>query len=132
MTPDLIAQVLALPLPVRLALLDADPNGAGWIMRSLGLDTAPSLTTLDANARNKMVRVAISLGAAWLPCNPLAIVEHVARLLRGEGSLRCGIDHDAGDYIAWVGSLVGADLKSTDGPCPHTAAVALLREVVGG
>lgn len=32
MTPELIAAVLALPLSVRVALLEADPTGAGWLM----------------------------------------------------------------------------------------------------
>lgn len=131
MDQTLIKTLLESSLPLRLALLDADPTG--WIVRSLSLNTAHTLTALDTDAQT-LVRVAVKLGAAFLPCNPLAIVEHAARLASGaseESSRRYGLEYDTGDYTAWEGSLGEHGWKNVQDKCPHTAAVALLREVVG-
>ena len=65
-------------------------------------------------------------GAAWLPCNPLEIVEHAARLAGGGAYIE--INHRGS---LWLFDLIDSP-HATVHECPHTAAVALLREVVGG
>lgn len=131
MTPDLIALVLSLPLPVRLALLDADPTGAGWMI------TMPGDWRLYEHPSEQERWGVENALCAWLPCNPLAIMEH-ARALYGY-TARVRVDQP--DYDEWRCSLVvpaairrqirGAKTKTKMNRCPHTAAVALLREVVG-
>lgn len=136
MTPELIALLLSSTLPVRLALLDADPNAPGWYVRTLGVTIIGS-THAHPYDPGELRRHVTEHGVAWLPCNPLAIVEH-ARALYGY-TARVRVDQP--DYGEWRFSLVvpaavrrqirSAKTKTKMNQCPHTAAVALLREVVG-
>ena len=128
MTPDLIAFALALPQPVRDALLDVDPTGVGWYLYGLA---APALTTRDSFRRP--VR-ASRLGAVWLPCNPLAIVERAAI----ERGLDCAPSMSRTSN-GWRFALVvegqhgqDVEVESASGPCPYTAAIGLLQKVLSG
>jgi hypothetical protein len=136
MTPELIALLLGSSLPMRLALLDADPTGAGWYV-GRHRDSSHGYASLQVRASDAMGGT-VGAGGAWLPANPLAIVEHAARL-KG-GGCTVVIRHVGSD---WVFSLMPADtyddpwgpvpwmLARSQDKCPHTATVALLREVVG-
>ena len=135
----LIKTLLESSLPLRLALLDADPNGVGDHFRpgaTLG-------THYESLAHVKLPfagRVAkpfewVAAGHAWLPCNPLAIVEHAAeRKWPMSGALvTYAIDGQrVGRYCASITLPTLGALVRSFGDDPHTAAVALLREVVGG
>lgn len=132
MTPTLIACVLQLPLNVRLALLDADPTGIGILI--------PANATCAGNGYVVMSptpyeRSRVTYGAAWLPCNPLEIAEHAARLLFGEQGWSAAVasrDTVAGRYRAHIIRDVGGHERSEVGSDAHTAAVRLLAGVVGG
>lgn len=127
MTPTLIAYVLSLPLPVRLALLDADPTGAGWYVVTTG--TKFLYLTPPVGCRGST-----NQGDAWLPCNPLAIAEHAARLHRHECWPVVSL-LDAGWRMELRTIIDSMDIRAiaqTDDKCPHTAVVRLLAEVVGG
>jgi hypothetical protein len=131
MDQALIKTLLESPLPVRLALLDADSTGAGWLVPVGAFEAGNCYVAMRVTPYE---RGQVRDGAAWLPCNPLAIVEHAARLASGaseESSRRYGLEYDTGDYTAWEGSLGEHGWKNVQDKCPHTAAVALLREVVG-
>lgn len=135
MNQALIKTLLESSLPLRLALLDADPTG--WIVRSLSLNTVHTLTALDTDAQT-LVRVAVKLGAAFLPCNPLAIVRHAVRLASTNPLFRYRPrtwDMDNGRVAACI-HIVNQDGKEiagigVDGANDYECAVALLREVVG-
>lgn len=132
MTPDLIALVLSLPLPVRLALLDADPEGGGRFVDTDGNVSDPMPCAVFK--RSPFARL-IERGAAFLPCNPLAIVEHAARLY-GKGAWPEATFHgsDSGWRFKLAVLFDEFDVRlvaMSQDKCPHTAAVALLREVVG-
>ena len=89
MTPELIALLLAAPLDVRLALLDADPKGAGWFVGEYGASVYANPTCychLDSFKWLKEGR------AAWLPCNPLAVIEVAARLFAARHGLPPSIE----------------------------------------
>ena len=131
MTPELIALLLAEKLPVRVALFDADRPAPGWYVFAV---TGGYHATLQQVASDAMPG-SIKAGAAWLPCNPLAIVEHAAeRKWPMSGALvTYAIDGQrAGRYCASITLPTLGALVRSFGSCPHTAAVALLREVVGG
>lgn len=129
MTTDLIALLLRESLPVRLALLDADPTGAGWYVGSYDTDIYASP---DAYGRNELLHC-IRGGSAWFPANPLAIVEHAARLKYGDDWRWATLETEKEvACVAYIMDCVGLLKASAFGACPHTAAVALLREVVGG
>ena len=128
MTPELIAILLKSSLPVRLALLNADPTGAGWYVNKWGRDV---FRTAGESIESVTDAVADGTGA-WLPCSPLAIVEHARgmfgetaflRVARVGGKWRMALMRDDGgdNFVS----------KKGEHECPHTAAVALLREVVG-
>ena len=132
MNPDLIAQVLALSLPVRRALLDADQNGPGWYVNNPEEAVFPCQAKYGTERLRHYVN---EFGDAWLPCNPLAIVEHAARLRFGPSGWFANLSSDdgrAGQYRASIVRHSGENDRAADGECPHTAAIALLREVVGG
>lgn len=136
MAPELIALALALPLPVRLALLDADPTGAGWaVYRAPATGEPARVVTMVATGLIPR-QDAVKYGAAWLPCNPLAIVEHAARLKGGGAWLLVESFADGWRMTIVAGPISIKDgvhiLARSEAKCPHTAAVALLREVVGG
>ena len=131
MTPELIAPLLAAPLDVRLALLDADPKGAGWFVGEYGASVYANPTCYCHLDSFKWL---LKEGrAAWLPCNPLAIAEH-AQEQRG---LDCGLEYDrtpTGRMFRLVidrGDGRDMDIHVGAGPDAHTAAVRLLAEVVG-
>jgi len=131
MTPDLIALVLSLPLPVRLALLDADPNAPGWYINSV---ESSVFVHREQYGPARLLHYVKDFGDAWLPCNPLAIVEHAARLRFGPSGWFANLSSDdgrAGQYRASIVRHSGENDRAADGECPHTAAIALLREVVG-
>ena len=130
MTPELIALLLAAPLDVRLALLDADPKGAGWFVGEYGASVYANPTCYCHLDSFKWL---LKEGrAAWLPCNPLAIAEHAARL-HGGGldahlvSANWGVEASLCE-TAHYGRIV---TLSQQDKCPYTAAVRLLAEVVG-
>lgn len=137
LTDALIATVLGLPLSVRLALLDADPTSMGWEIHNAGGELHCT-ARLRPESDEWRPLDGDDYRSAWLPCNPLAIVEH-ARDLYGYTS-RVRVDQP--DYGEWRCSLVvpapvtrairGAKTKTKMDRCPHTAAIALLRDVVGG
>lgn len=89
MTPELITTVLALPLPVRLALLDADPTGAGWLIPP-DAETVANCYVVGYVSQHEHRRVRD--GAAWLPSNPLAVIEVAARLLANRHGLPPSIE----------------------------------------
>jgi hypothetical protein len=134
LSAELIALLLAQPLTVRLALLDADPTGPWWRITHGGVATVvASRWPLEVTRAALVAPVGApspngwATGGAWLPCNPLAIAEHAQRLC---GALLCihGPDSDPD----WVFELMmpGIATEQAD-KCPHTAAVRLLAEVVG-
>lgn len=138
MTPALIAYVLQLPLNVRLALLDADPKGAGCLIPAGATEPGNGYLVMSPTPYE---RSRVTYGAAWLPCNPLAIAEHAGTFRQPEGTsnVRAGVANDGldGKYAAWViyYDPTGAKIGDRDsGACddPHTAAVRLLAEVVNG
>ncbi len=133
MTPTLIAYVLSLPLPVRLALLDADPTGAGWLVN----DSVVSLYHgVDRYiAIGPMMHERVVAGHAWLPCNPLAIAEHAARLFLPGQHWYAYLSTETpefGPYRARIEAFERTPQLRVEGPCPHTAAVRLLAEVTNG
>ena len=141
MTPKLIALVLAQSLPVRLALLDADPTGPGWAIDRYGYGAHVHETPLGLLEGDTTPYERIERGAAWLPCNPLAIAEHAGtfQLPEGTSNVRAGVANDGldGKYAAWViyYDPTGAKISDRDSGAhddAHTAAVRLLAEVVGG
>lgn len=111
MTSELETLLLTLPISVRLALLDADPLSPGEYVsyESHFIHTFPP--------PERVRKDVIEKGAAWLPCNPLSIVKHAAKLLAVR---QYGIEHDTGDYTVSVGWEFIQD------KCPMTAAVRLL------
>jgi len=132
-SPALIAYVLSLPLPVRLALLDADSTGPGWAIDRYGYGAhvhkdACGLLQGETTPSERLER-----GAAWLPCNPLAIAEHAARLER-DGltvhfvSASWGVEAS----LTKVAHYGRDTLLVVQDKCPHTAAVRLLAEVLRG
>ncbi len=127
MTPEIMAFVLGQSLRVRLALLDADPTGPGWYFNDLGPSRYESVETYGVNE----LRFHLTEGnGAWLPCNPLVIAEHAARL-KGNGltvhfvSANWGAEVSVAE-VAHYGRNV---LALVQDKCPHTAAVRLLAEV---
>ena len=55
LTDTLIATVLGLPLSVRLALLDADPTGAGWYVHRTGqMELLPRAETYSKSLRTNI------------------------------------------------------------------------------
>lgn len=129
MNPDLIAQVLALSLPVRMALLDADQTGAGWYVATFVPEVFASPEWFGRDALTQHIRN----GAAWLPCNPLAIVRHAAVRRFGDVSARWGIQGACEEEsVAYIVSGGGQSSRNDRGGGDFTAAIALLRGVVGG
>lgn len=129
MTPDLIAKVLSQSLPVRLSLLDADPNGMGCLVPVGASEPYHCYVVMRVTPYE---RKRAQDGAAWLPANPLAIVEHAERL-HPSGWLTVAHHADVGWRFDIMVSRNGEAVSvcSGDSKCPHTAAIALLREVVG-
>jgi hypothetical protein len=127
-TPELIALLLAAPLDVRLALLDADPKGAGWFVTDYGFD----ILNVQSNYMTGGLASSVNDGAAWLPCNPLAIVRH-AIALRGSGRPAATFYDEIGWRFDIMEERRGEDLPvcSEDNVCEYTAAVRLLAKVVG-
>lgn len=133
LTDTLIATVLGLPLSVRLALLDADPKGAGWTIGRLyaaDLNESPPLGGATWHG--------ITGGCAWLPANPLVVL-----------SVACALYNRAhlGDVPLWpTATKVPVDLwrlgltgRREDEPVvfadhvdPLAAAVEVLREACRG
>lgn len=129
MTPDLVAILLAAPLPVRLALLDAEPTGAGWYVDMDPYMQDPALHVSAESAGLRFLRARIERGDAWLPCNPLAIVEHARVSAR---ATTAGINMSfGGSTYAWIRHAGGRE-QEFRGLSVYECAVALLREVVGG
>lgn len=137
MTPTLSAYVLALPLPVRIALLDADPTGAGWLVPVGCVEPGNCYVVMRVTLYE---RGRVRAGAAWLPCSPLAIVEHAASLaaktVRGRD---CWPHASRAISDKWVMHIkaTGADFEvrviyAAQDKCPHTAAIKLLEEVLRG
>lgn len=133
MDQALVKTLLESPLPLRLALLEADPAGAGWFINKWGRDV---FRTAGESIESVTDAVADGTGA-WLPCSPLAIVEHARDLYGFTARVRV----DQPDYGGWRCSLVvpaevrrripKAKTLTARHACPHTAAVALLRKVIG-
>lgn len=146
MTPDLIALVLSLPIPVRLALLDADPTGAGWYM-NLG-EVGVFLCQADYGT-DRLRHYVKEFGDVWLPCNPRAIERHAQRLyrdrllslpscevvIRSDGAVSSRLPEGAAElqyrYHRALQIAVTPDPDSTS-ERDYMNAIALLREVVGG
>lgn len=132
MTPDLIALLLRESIPVRLALLDAGIDTLGWPVSGTYRSAGNPIVLEPAGAKQFREDVE-RFGSAWLPANPLAIVEHAAR----ERGLDCAPTMSRTPN-GWRFALVvegqhgqDVEVESASGPCHHTAAIALLREVVG-
>lgn len=134
MTAELIALLLAQPLKVRLALLDADPKGAGWYRSMSNGDGKDNGGSIVEHGPNGLIRQHTARGlGAWLPCNPLAIAEHAARLRFGAPGWFATIAADhIGSYRAFIEDKRGDDARDAEADDPYTAAVRLLAEVVGG
>lgn len=134
MTPDLIALLLRESLPVRLALLDADPTGPGWHCWHDSLPHRAGDFASQQSRPDRYTRTAVEAGAAWLPANPLAIVRHAARIKYTNEEMMYFIRQLTSDDEATA--VIERNFEDANdyasGPCPHSAAVALLREVVGG
>lgn len=130
MTPDLITLVLSLPLPVRLSLFDADPTGPGWYVNNHEEAVFPCQAKCGVERLRHYIN---EFGDAWSPCNPLAIVEHAARLRFGKAVWCASMLSIAerGEFYALIELHDGDMTHKASGKCPHTAAIALLREVVG-
>jgi len=130
MIPDLIAAVLQLPLPVRLALLDAEPTGAGWMAYPEPDGIEPS-ADLYQRQRDDSSRRIVDGGAAFLPCNPLAIVRHAVAMNRKRLFETTVLDK-VPDQLR-VRELVREALRlEVTNEESYAAAIALLREVIGG
>ena len=131
MTPDLTALVLSQSLPVRLALLDAGINVLGWPVSGT-YRTAGNPIVLEPAGAKKFREDVDRFGSAWLPCNPLAIVEHARALFGDTAFLR--VSRVDGQWRMTLMRDDGGDdftSKAARHECPHTATIALLREVVG-
>jgi len=135
LTDTLIATVLGLPLSVRLALLDADPMGAGWTIGRLyaaDLNESPPLGGATWHG--------ITGGCAWLPSSPLIILSVASDLYSQTARGRDCWPHAARAIgRKWVLYLMatGADgvsraVVSAENVDPLAAAVEVLREVCRG
>jgi hypothetical protein len=144
MTPDLIALVLRQPLLVRLALLDANPTGAGWLIHAEGRKELLPAPPVQSWTFPDGARGAVGEGFAWLPCNPDAIKAHALKLADGHyvesltdirsAMLRMVFRHDdprASDPMASFKSRVGTCVENHGPDFAMIAAVRLLAEVVG-
>ena len=137
LTDTLIATVLGLPLSVRLALLDADPKGAGWYVHRTGqMELLPRAETYS-----KSLRTNIEYNdAAWLPCSPLAILSVASDLYSQTARGRDCWPHAARAIgRKWVLYLMATDANgesravvSAENVDPLAAAVEVLREVCRG
>lgn len=134
----LIEAVLALPLPVRLALLDADPTGPGWDIDADGtarVYESPNDRSLTTSV--DVVRRHVAQGCAWLPSNPLAVIEVAARLLAQRHGLTPSIEllgpDGAEDEAPWTCRLVvTSGIKVEAAGSREEIGVLVLREVCRG
>ena len=123
----LIKTLLESSLPLRLALLDAEPTGDGRLVWPNGYISKPlERAELDTAA----LRDQIANGYAWLPCNPLAIVRHAIAINRTRL-----VEADSPDKVPnqrRVSEFAREALRlDTTNEESFFNAVALLREVVG-
>lgn len=138
MTPALIETVLTLPLPVRLALLDADPTGPGWDIDYDGTATvyeSPSDWALATSL--KAVHRHVEQGCAWLPSNPLPVICVAARLLAQRHGLTPSIEllgpDGAEGEPEWTCRLVvTSDIQVEAAGSREEIGVLVLREVCCG
>lgn len=131
------------PLPVRLALLHEDPEGAGFYIKKYNRD---EIIQCDSDASEAISDGLYRYGDrskpqshAWLPRNPLAVLS-VAAQLYGETpqgrdcwpvALRAiGKKWVLGLHVTRDGETVTAVAKEDEDAL--TAAIEVLREVVGG
>lgn len=143
LTDTLIATVLGLPLSVRLALLDADPTGLGWLCFTTGDGSGfdPHLRQLGVSARKDQdTRNSVEHGIAWLPSNPLTVLSVASDLYSQTARGRDCWPHAARAIgRKWVLYLMATDANgesravvSAENVDPLAAAVEVLREVCRG
>jgi len=77
LTDTLIATVLGLPLSVRLRLLNADPTGHGTECDQFGREQASARAS---EIPHDCLVSSVTRGGAWLPANPLTVIEIAARI----------------------------------------------------
>lgn len=127
MTPDLIARLLQQPLPVRLALLDAEPNGIGCFVPVVASEPGNCYVAMRVTPYE---RKRVQDGAAWLPCNPLAIVRHAIAMDR-KRLFETSVMDKVPDQLRvreLVREALSIEVTSEEN---YMRAIALLREVVG-
>lgn len=135
LTDTLIATVLGLPLSVRLALLDADPTGAGWAIYG----SVAVIHRSHAYGREMLRRIRTGQ-AAWLPANPLVVLSVASDIYSQTARGRDCWPHAARAIgRKWVLYLMATDANgesravvSAENVDPLAAAVEVLREVCRG
>lgn len=143
MKDDVFDVVRDFPIHVRLALLESDPEGAGFYIKKYNRDEIIECCgDAEEAIHDELYRYGDRTkpqSHAWLPRNPLAVLA-VAAQLYGETpqgrdcwpvAMRAiGKKWVLSLHVTRDGETVSAIAKEDE--CALTAAVGVLREVVGG